>query len=740
MHKIIRIHFGLGQPVGRLSAIPVLGAALTLSAALVLSACAQPTPQIIQPTPVPLSPMPSLVPTLTVLPTRSPHPTKRPTATSIPPLPTATRTSAPTLTPNLTPSVPPVSAGTPLPQPLAAIGPENAAQVQELARWGKGRVNDMAYSPDGQWLALATTLGVRLYETQTFAEVRYIEMLTVTTAVAFSAEGQVLAASLADGQVMMWDVAQGTVLTTLLPSKPLVTVTDLTFSPTGLYLAIATYDQVSGEDKLTVWQQPLGQRQVIYQNNSFRYGLQILHFAPNEKLLFVRGDNQLYSIELEVPWRQTLLLPEQEGTGWTLTPDGTVAIVQQDYDYGWVGVYTVASNALRYNFNVDPHFDYIRLPATCEGDMDYIPGSLIFHVLPDGQRFGVRLLNGTVELRRMADGVLERTFPEKFNQLEFAPDGATFAGETTEGVMGVWRVADGTPLATFTGYFEEFIDVDVAPDGQLIAAAASWGGGKVRVWRTDNGERLYTLNVTAKEVAFSPDGQWLAVGRTNGHIDLWRVAEGTQAQTLTGHTAEITDLAFAPNGQLLASVAWDCTARVWQLPEGTLAQQAVLGIEAQQVAFSPQSNWVALSGYFMQLWKVGAVPTLREIGLQQENFGLPQFLPNGQLVLISGALINFYQMDEGTLARSMQVATAATGAEAYPRRFAPDARLIAGLVFDENTRRSSLALWDATSGALLHYLPGHTDNVTKIVFSADNRLMITASEDGTIRLWGVRGK
>jgi hypothetical protein len=47
-----------------------------------------------------------------------------------------------------------VLAGTPVPVPAAAIAPENVDQIRELARWGKGTINGIAYSPDGQTLAV----------------------------------------------------------------------------------------------------------------------------------------------------------------------------------------------------------------------------------------------------------------------------------------------------------------------------------------------------------------------------------------------------------------------------------------------------------------------------------------------------------------------------------------------------------------------------------------------------------
>ncbi|TEU18288.1 MAG: hypothetical protein E3J21_06270, partial [Anaerolineales bacterium] len=87
----------------------------------------------------------------------------------------------------------PVLAGTPMPWPVAAISPYNAAQVVQLARWGKGTVGEVTWSLDGQLLAVASSLGIYLYDAETLEEVRYIKTEVRVMDVAFSPDGAILA-------------------------------------------------------------------------------------------------------------------------------------------------------------------------------------------------------------------------------------------------------------------------------------------------------------------------------------------------------------------------------------------------------------------------------------------------------------------------------------------------------------------------------------------------------------------
>ena len=70
-------------------------------------------------------------------------------------------------------------------------------------------------------------------------------------------------------------------------------------------------------------------------------------------------------------------------------------------------------------------------------------------------------------------------------------------------------------------------------------------------------------------LAWSPDGQYLASGSTQGVIAVWRLEDGEQLYTLEDHDDAITALAWAPDSQHLASSSADGTVRVWQMEDGS---------------------------------------------------------------------------------------------------------------------------------------------------------------------------
>jgi len=156
--------------------------------------------------------------------------------------------------------------------------------------------------------------------------------------------------------------------------------------------------------------------------------------------------------------------------------------------------------------------------------------------------------------------------------LAMSPDGRSVAAAIGRSVW-TWSVnAPDHPVEMGTLAEDEKLsnqrvwDVAFSPDGHWLASA-NWDGN-VSLWNLDNPraktQPFKALNGAAWAVAFSHDSRTLATGGDDATIKLWNLASRQQTATLRGHIGSVDGLAFSRDGTLLASCSGDGTVRLWR--------------------------------------------------------------------------------------------------------------------------------------------------------------------------------
>jgi WD40 repeat protein len=276
--------------------------------------------------------------------------------------------------------------------------------------------------------------------------------------------------------------------------------------------------------------------------------------------------------------------------------------------------------------------------------------------------------------------------------------------------------------------------VAFSPDGQRLAIVT--GYYNVRLWDIANRWqiRLFVAPGILSSVAFSPGGAELAAASHDGTVRLWSTETGKEIATLKGHSAAANCVAFSNDGSLLASGGSDWKARLWSTK--TWHQQAVLteDCEIRSVAFSPDGSKLATAGSGESksagLWDVGTSHKILELRGHTQAVHSVDFSPDGRLLATAGL--------DGTVrlwsvAAGVEVRTLRTGAQGgvITAAFSRDGKYIA-------VSHGGLARIYGDEGSGWGGIPLGRDREIFVQFSHDGRELVTYTGLGKSVVWDAR--
>ena len=289
------------------------------------------------------------------------------------------------------------------------------------------------------------------------------------------------------------------------------------------------------------------------------------------------------------------------------------------------------------------------------------------------------------------------------------------------------------------GRREEYIEAKVTPDGAKIAGFR--GSGDVVLWKAATGEKVGQplkpeSPASVRTAAFSPDGQLLATGTTDGMARVWRLGDG---HSVWGHnviSGLIVRLRFSPDGSMLA--AMDFGKRICMLAPETGAMIAPPVCNDSPLMFA---DWVDSAGQILTV-DVDGIARL---------WNLDNNLPALRLPHTNNVVLATTSADRRVLAtaeRPAAVCLLKLPADGPPVADGLKLVPVGDLNIDAialNADGSELAIsgehqvsiWD-TRDAKKHVGPLSHGEVVKLMrFTPDGASLVCVSNDGRATVWDV---
>jgi WD40 repeat protein len=196
-------------------------------------------------------------------------------------------------------------------------------------------------------------------------------------------------------------------------------------------------------------------------------------------------------------------------------------------------------------------------------------------------------------------------YKSDIGDIHFTPDGKGLYGRDNSGQS--IRYSDLTTAREVVAVKGKISAMDMSPDGTRLAGAGV--NGSLFIWDIKNNYAETSIripNASLTSVCYAPDSKTLIVGTTSGQVFI--VENGRIINTLSGHTAGITNIRFNYTGTFMATASKDWSIRLWNYKN--LRMQPIVLSDHDWVwnlAFTPDDEQLIAGIQSVKETKVGQV-------------------------------------------------------------------------------------------------------------------------------------
>jgi serine/threonine-protein kinase len=578
------------------------------------------------------------------------------------------------------------------------------------------------------------------------------------TAMDVSPDGSVIATGYSNATLITWRTETGKELTRLSGFNG--TVHGLSFSQDGKRLL-----GCGSDNSLLIWNMPDGK--ILRALEGQTVNALVCDFINDGRTVYsIAEDNSRRQWELNNSANTPAnVQPGQrlESNLVTFSPDGKfVAVIDKPQNLSITNL-TTFSEAGRITLQTNENITAVAFHPSL---------NILVTAVDDGS---LRFWNITAKQNMLTfNPLIKLALPdsELLSALLYTPDGKFLISGSNDGRLGVWEADSGKQIASSNPHERGITRLKFMPESKQVVTASN--DNTVAISTLDGlklDKSIGAASLPARTMALSPDGRQVAYTQ-NRKIVLFDLAKGTIRYQLEGHKNTPYNLAFSLDGKRLVSTSYN-ELMLWDTESGKQTEIEQFDNAIGGIAFSPDGKKLAVGSYKqVYLYDTSNYRIAKELKPNtQEEISATSlaFADNQTLALVWGnkntylwningneqpKLLTKEDDNIATLAISPDkkfLAVAISGKvriydlPSGKERLLLDSKdySVRQLTFDSAGKRLAAALpgnnimiWQLANQTPI-ILQGHQDSVSGFAFVLDENYGLSASEDGTLRIWKV---
>jgi WD40 repeat protein len=333
------------------------------------------------------------------------------------------------------------------------------------------------------------------------------------------------------------------------------------------------------------------------------------------------------------------------------------------------------------------------------------------------------------------------------NGVNFSPDSKHFAYINADSTICIWSVGKWEHSRSTVHVHSCCINFSqIGTNGRCKYLASGNKDNTVKIWNVENDDDECLVNLQEHGarvicVNFSPDGKYLASGSRDKTVKIWRMSGWECLATLADHLNEVQSINFSPIGangkcEYLASGSMGGKVRIWSTGSwGCLKTLDMCSNSVESINFSPDEKYLVSGSWLstIKIWNIENWKPLKTLDVHNGEVCSIDFSPNGEYMAWVGGK------------KKVEIRKVVGNMKNFERKeghsdwvtsvsFSSDNRYLASGSYDKIVK-----IWSVENGKCLMTLQKHSSVVTCVNFSFDGKYLVSGSRDKTVNIWRTKG-